>query len=666
LAKAKKKRVSKEIDKLWRTAKYWEWLRLVEQEGLVKAQPAQWQEAWHHLCRWALRLPGHLEEFWQRLAELKHIPNTPDIVLIRQLKDFLEDQEVRPAIAALTGLSPAAQLLREKLLSWSWEPAQDKNISGCIKILINQPEKVTGRTFTELGTLLAPTPLSETIQSLSKAITQIRKFNSKTAKGNRNWAGLSDRDLKILDNRLDQIAGWLDPVLREVLLYPFIYQAVQHFERLVAREDFAELSHLAAVIPFLFSQAAGSQAENLKNRCQHLAGEFATESEAVDYLKQALPQDLETKLAALGQVRLAMKSLDPSERLLREFHNLYKRVLDGIGKRQKELSPREKRDLMRVMDPILFRDLELLPDDPYEVQLFLNKSIDSGCGGALICTLALLQQNSDRGLKQKALANLQKLPYPGDNQIIRVLENLDGAIFPHVRLIKPLLELYPSEAKLKELLFDFLLHEVTMFLLTNTMAIDLEKSVNINKGLMKALQKILITYNNDLNDLKDFNEVTVLRDLLECYPEGYLTANGYRGLLLKIYGRRQSFDYLFAQLDNYLLKVPGTMHGPDEIFFNLAGGDWMDKQEELLFHFVIDNVDDLQTAPLDTIQLVVDRFCQPEFMDPKGLNFFLSLSNRLEGRIKAGESAAEALQNRVMSLVLKYRQTIKRSRRTRR
>jgi len=659
LAKAKKKRVSKEIDKLWRTAKYWEWLRLVEQEGLVKAQPAQWQEAWHHLCRWALRLPGHLEEFWQRLAELKHIPDTPDIVLIRQLKDFLEDKEVRPAIAALTGLSPAAQLLREKLLSWSWEPAQDKNIGGCIKILINQPEKVTGRTFTELGTLLAPTPLSETIQSLSKAITQIRKFNSKTARGNRNWVGLSDRDLKILDNRLDRLAGSVDPVLREVLLYPFIYQTVQHFERLVAREDFAELSHLAAVIPFLFSQAAGSQAEYLKNRCRHLAGEFATELEAVDYLKQALPQDLETKVAALGNVRLALKSLDPSERLLREFHNFYKRVLDGIGKRQKELSPLEKLDLMRVMDPILFNDLDWLPDDPYEVRFFLNKAIDSGCGGGLICTLVLLtaELTSDRVLKQKALANLQKLPYPGDGQIIRVLENLDETIFPDVRLIKPLLEIYPTEANLRKLLFDQLIEEVKTFLLTNTMAIYFEKSANINKGLMINLQKMLVTYSNNINDLNDFKEVVVIKDMLECFTEGYLTADGYHSLLLKIYGRRQSFDYLFSQLDNYLLKGPGTMHGPDEIFFNFAAGDWLGKQEELLFYFVIDNLDDLQTAPLDTIQLVVDRFCQPEFMDPKGLNFFLSLSNRLEGRIKAGESAAEALQNRIMSLLLKYRQT---------
>ncbi|MBU4449438.1 MAG: hypothetical protein KKD99_12700, partial [Proteobacteria bacterium] len=485
MAKTKKKRVSKELVKLWRNAKYWEWLRLVEQEGLVNAQPAQWQEAWHNLCRWALRLPGHLEEFWQRLAELKNIPDNPDIVLICQLKDLLEDKDVRPAIAALTGLSPAAQLLREKLLSWSWESAQDKKIGRPIKILINQPEKVTGRTFTELGTLLAPTPLSESLQSLSKAITQIRKLNSKTAKGNRNWVGLTDRDLKILDNRLDRIAGSLDPVLREVLLYPFIYQAIQHFERLVAREDFAELSHLAAVISFLFSQAAGSQEEYLKNRCRHLAGEFATEKEAVDYLKQALPQDLETKVAALGQVRLALKSLDPSERLLREFHNFYKRVLDEIGKRQKELSPREKINLMRVMDPIIFMDLEWLPDEPYELRFFLNKSIGSGCAGALICTLTLLtaELTSDRGLKQKALANLEKLPYSGDNQINRVLENFDEPIFPHVRLIKPLLELYPTEINLRKLLFDRVLDEAKTFLLINARVIDEEKSVNINKRI---------------------------------------------------------------------------------------------------------------------------------------------------------------------------------------
>jgi hypothetical protein len=662
LAKAKKRRLSKEVDKLWRNAKYWQWLRLVEQEGLVKAQSAQWQEAWRNLCRWALRLPGHLEEFWQRLAELKNIPDFPDIVLIRQLKDFLEDKDVRPAIVALTGLSPAARLFREKLLSWSWESAQDKKIGRLLKILIIQPEKVSGRTFTELGTLLAPNPLSETIHSLSKAINQVRKFNSKTAKGNRNWVGLEDRDLKILDNRLERLAGSLDPSLRTVLLYPFIYQAVQHFERLVAREDFAALSHLAAVVPFLFSQAAGTQAEYLKNRCRMLAGEIATEKEAVDYLKQALPQDLETKVAVLGKVRLTLASLDPSERLLQEFYLFYVRVLEEIGTRQKDLSPRDKIDLMRVMDPIIFKDLEWLPDRPYD-ELFLKKAIDSGCGGALICTLILLKPTSDRGLKRKALAHLQKLPYPGDQQVSMVLANLDEPIFPQFRLVKPLIELYPTETSLRKLLFDCLLFDAKMFLLTNTMAIKYENSANVSKRLLIVLQDTVNILRNDVNDLNDYEEGVVLKDLFECFPEGYLTANGYHSLFLKIYNRQKNFDYLFSQLDRYLLE--GNIHGQDEIFLTLTAGEWLDKEEDLLFDFVIEYADDLITAPFDTIRGVVDRFCQPEYMDPKGLNFFLGLSNRLQGRIGAGEFAAEDLQNRIMSLLLEYRQTRKRSRRTR-
>jgi hypothetical protein len=69
LAKAKKKRVSKEIDKLWRTARYWEWLRLVEQEAWLRPV-AQWQEPTPFMPT-HLRLPA----IWKNSAapvELKH------------------------------------------------------------------------------------------------------------------------------------------------------------------------------------------------------------------------------------------------------------------------------------------------------------------------------------------------------------------------------------------------------------------------------------------------------------------------------------------------------------------------------------------------------------------------------------------------------------------
>ncbi|MCL4502422.1 MAG: hypothetical protein M1438_11310 [Deltaproteobacteria bacterium] len=662
MAKAKKRRVSKELDKLWRNAKYWQWLRLVEQEGLVQAQAAQWQEAWRHLCRWALRLPGHLEEFQQHLAELKHLPDYPDLVLIRQLNDFLADKEVRPAMAALSGLSPAAQLFREKLLSWSWDSAQDKKIGRLLQILLKQPEKVTGRTFTELATLAAPNPLSETIRPLSKAINQVRKFNSKTAKGNRNWVGLEDGALKVLDNRLARLAGSLDPALRDVLLYPFIFQAVQHFERLVEREDFDELSHLAAMVPFLFTRAAGPQAESLKNRCRQLAGGIATEKEAVEYLAHALTQEFETKVAVLGKVRLALKSSDPSERLLREFSLFYLRLLAEIGKRRKTLSPRDKIELMRVMDPIIFSDLEWLPDHPDDVIFFLGKAINAGCGGALICTRTLLTPGSDQGLKRQAVACLQQLPYPGEKQIERVLADLDRPIFPDIRLVIPLLQLYPTEAGLRKLLFDCLLFDAKMFFLTNSMAVKYEKSANMSKRMMTVMHDAINTLRNDLKDFNNYEEYFVLQDLFECFSEGYLTDKGYHSLFLRIFNRQHRLDYLFSQLDTYFFSE--DMLGQSEIFYTL-GSEWLDRQEELLFDFVIEYSDDLNTAPFATIRQVVDRFCHPEFMAPKGLNFFLSLGNRLKGRIEAGDFAAEDLQNRIMSLLLEYRQTGKRSRRPR-
>lgn len=667
MAKAKKKRALKESNKLWRTGKYWEWLRLVEQEGSVAAQAAQWQEAWRNLSRRALRLPAYLEEFWQRLPELKNIPDNPDIVFIRRLKDFLADKDVRPEITALTGLSPAARLLREKLQSWSWDPAKDKKVGRFIKLLVKQPDKVTARTFNELATLLDPNPLSESIRSLSKTITQVRKFNSQAAV-KRGGVGMSARELKILDSRLERLAGSFNPVLREVLLYPFLFQAVQLFTRLAARENFDELSYLAAVLPFIFSQAAGSRTEDLKNRCRLLSGTIATEQEAIDYLQKALPQDLETRVVALAKVRLALKSLDPSDRLLRMFYHLYERLLDDIGQRQSELSPRERLELMQVMDPIIFTDLEWFMEGSYDIRFFIKKAFTAGCGGTLISTLALLtaEITADLPLKQKAIANLQKLPYPGDQQLLRVLEGFVETIFPHIRLIKPLIEVYPTEANLRKFLFNRVLTELKVFLFTNAKALEFEKAISINKARQQFLQDTWKIFKSELNALQNYEETIVLQDMAECFSEGYLTTNGYRQLFLKIYNRCQSLDYLFSQLDNYFIKAPEAGHTLDELLLNIAAEGWQDKQEELLFQFVIDRRPDLQTASLNTIERLVDRFCQLRFMEPKGLNFFLRLSSLLEKRVRAGESAAGDLQERIMFQLLKYRKSSPATRRARR
>jgi hypothetical protein len=89
----------------------------------------------------------------------------------------------------------------------------------------------------------------------------------------------------------------------------------------------------------------------------------------------------------------------------------------------------------------------------------------------------------------------------------------------------------------------------------------------------------------------------------------------------------------------------------------------LDQQEELLFDFVSQHGEALQTASAEAIRQVVDRFCRPEFMEPKGLNFFLGLSTRLKERLAAGDLTVADLPHRIMSLLLAYRQPRKRRRR---
>ena len=54
---------------------------------------------------------------------------------------------------------------------------------------------------------------------------------------------------------------------------------------------------------------------------------------------------------------------------------------------------------------------------------------------------------------------------------------------------------------------------------------------------------------------------------------------------------------------------------------------------------------------------MVDKFCYLERLDPKIANFFLHLANLLQRRLQAGETAAEALYDRIMSTLIAMRQT---------
>jgi hypothetical protein len=411
LAKAKKKRLAKDLEKLWRTGKYWEWVQLIGQIEQVKLYQAQWQEAWRYLCRQALRLPDQLEEFWGRLAKQPLAPELPDLIFIRGLKIFIDSGAIPPDIAALSGLSPPAQMLRKNLLSWSPDPTQDRKISRLLNLLTQQPDKVTGKTFNDLAALVQPNPLAGALHSLGKTINQIRKLNHREG-FNPHLVGMGQPELKRADNLVSRLAPTWNPTVRMALLHPFRHQLDKCLRGLWAQENFEKILALTSWLPFLCSQTLGPDAARLRDYSRQQAEGGFSESECLAVLEQSAGQGLESQALALGQIRRALKASTPSQRLLAKFRAGYFRLLNEIGKLQPTLKPREKVDLRRVMDPVLFEDRRWLEDEDYFWEDFLELAFAAGVAGAKLSILVLLTPAPDihPSVRKQARENLQQLP----------------------------------------------------------------------------------------------------------------------------------------------------------------------------------------------------------------------------------------------------------------
>lgn len=70
MAKAKKKRLAKDLEKLWRTGKYWEWVELASKIDALNLPQPQWQEAWRYLSPEDLLAAFHKQLLFSHLWEL--------------------------------------------------------------------------------------------------------------------------------------------------------------------------------------------------------------------------------------------------------------------------------------------------------------------------------------------------------------------------------------------------------------------------------------------------------------------------------------------------------------------------------------------------------------------------------------------------------------------
>ncbi len=593
----------------------------------------------------------------------------PHLVFIRCLKDFLAGQDVRPQLAAITGLSPPAQMLREKILSWSPASLPDRKISRLLAALIQQPDKVTAKTFNDLAALVQPNPLAAELFSLGQAINQLRKINRK--RGGIHLPLTFGRSLlERADNLLTLSARTWSPEIRSALFHPFSWQLWQCCQRLWELEDFDSLLYLLSSLPVLSSWTFGPDATSLLECClKHVDG-CASEREYLAVLDKSRPQGLESQAQALGQIRKVLHTgtFEPSPRFLDKFSASYINLLNEIGRLQADLKPREKIDLQRVMDPIFFADLDWLEDEGYSLEELLHLAFASGIAGVKLSLLSLLTRDFEvsPALKEKAKAVLTQFPYPGDQQLTEILMDPDLLPFPDVYRVQPLFQLYPDQPSLRQLFFKQVNHKLGLLLVASAFSLHLEKGQKVKQEKMRNCQGGMRTLNSSLAQLAEYPESEPLRESAACFPAGYLTPDGYQLLLQRLYARTGRLDQLLSQLDESIpfASLPDLFDSP---FAFLFSSDWLEEYDNLLLQFLIGHLNDLDTASLENIRYLVDKFGQAHCLDPKLTNFFLHLATILQRRLQAGETEAEELYDRIMAAIISVRNTgPSRPRRTRR
>jgi len=661
LSKAKK-RLAKELDKLWRAGKYWDWLEQVHAADLVKEFSSQWQEAWQVLSRQALRLPKHLDEFCQRLATLPQAPDLPDILFIRELAAVLAGSPISSQLGQLAGLSPAAQLLRTRLLEWQPNPKAERKIQRLARLCLQQPEQVTGKTYDDLAAAVHPNPLAKLLNLLSVAINRLRRLNRKTGISVSTLQQIED-DWHFLDKELQGLTQAVVPLVRDVLLYPLCSQIWECVRNAWENDRMEIIVHLTTYLPYLAGLTFGPNLGDLKLYAQQYAHSLPRENELIKQLRESHSQDVESKALALGRARNILKEQVSFDRnnLEINFSQTYLAFLRDLARLQPTLAAREQIELQRTLDRILIEDWQLFLNEPEE-ETFLNLALRSGAGGARISIVALWRQeiHLEPDLLKLARQNLREQPYPGDEIILHLL-NLPGVLpFPEVHRLKPVFQAYPQEQKLRQLVVDRVTQtlNITLWLASNQFLQG--KAPGRKKESQRLYRGFMERFTAELRRVGDYPELQPLQDLVVAFPEGYFTPMGYQRLMEKVLERSGDLASFLRNMEIYS-QTHSSGEGILEILFQDWSYDFISQQDDLLFAFLTQRRSLWEGASLEELQRVVEKYCRINMrLDEAKTNFLLHLLNLLEQRLKEGDPEAARLHDYIFTIILANRRIAKR------
>jgi hypothetical protein len=696
---SEKKRIRRDIEKYTRMGRYWELLRLLKDEGLTTEHAREEGEAWKAVIKQALRSEQAFQQFLNEVGSFERQPGGPDCRLLMLLKDFIEKMGSAEAILQLKGLSADAERIRLKVAALASRASDFSRLRVLLEKFVKEPEKITRRYFEDLAVMLPSPQLITAARRLGDLIPVARRFNHKAAVA-RGWAGIDFMSLERLDSGVARVSGGLPPALREVLLFPFIHNLALMCRRLALKASRRNATELVHSIPFLLPKLAGEKMGDIERELLIREGDWVE----ADYGQEgALEQkmsamSLEEKVMLLGGLRAKAQDTPAEEpgfgdlvfeeegdddddddfsgngssqarNLARSLLTAHRSILGDISLRAPKLPSREKKDLVRVMEPVLLQDLDFIFDHVRyfeDVESFLERAMESGCTGVRMGLLALLISGSfcKTDLRGEAERHLDRLPPPTREDMQWLARRWNELFYPKARALRPLFLRCRGDATLlspfavqlcilvEQDILDSMIKPAFLSFPLFSFA-EVESPRPEDPGILRR----------ELDDLSEFKVLDVVRHFLRCYSKDRLDLEGNLCWLNAMRAIRPDEVWGVALED---LKKYETIHSHAQSMLRIRElSSIISGKVQAVLLFMKEHQEEVSKLPVVELEALLDGLINyPEILQDHS-SVLVQINNRLHERFMGGEESVRTLLDRVKKTLIDLARTEKKSARPR-
>ncbi len=673
MAKAKQKRIKKELSKLQRSGRHLEWLAEVQGLPITPELKREMDQAWQEVQRRSLRTRPAFYEFCAQVNKIEPLPQTPEIHFLRAVKDLLANgTDEGGGGLAVTGLSGIYQAAQQNLIATLQAPRNWQAIEDLLALIASAPEKITRKQYQDLAKYFSATFLEAPFLALGEGMAVFRRLNHKT----HLHKPLSPKlrgDLNRADHQMATATRPLPPALRQLVFLPFASQVLLYLRQCSPAPEAHQVQKLIHSVETTFMEGAGKQLpQDLLDRLFADDDAVLSEEDLEKMAQDFSSAPLEGKLTLLSNLRQAFHKAssmemggnpffsnffdddtEEMERLLIRFH---KQVLKEIGQRLPNLASRERRALIAIVDSMLARDISDLLFAWEEGQALIDVLLlaaEAGCLGTRLSLLALLLagRKKSKRLATYAVKALQEAPAPGLADLRWLMDEHGPPTVRSAEVLKTLFEKIRGKDDLARYMVEAVWKEVSNGISFNTFASKINPAMRHPDFSHPSLDLFTPAEIKQLAELaSQVTELEPLSRFLALFPEGRIDPENLRQWLEDTWMREENCTLFIETVQTLITGTAESMNLLDIFKSAGAGGNFAAiankmNSTKVVIDFFRDHADDFRRLPLHPAEIIVNEIFPHLTQETDYGSLLIKTYNALSARVSAGEKAFTALRD---------------------